>query len=178
MTRDDDLKLLIRALDYSARQHTTQRRKDAAQTPYINHPIALIKVLAIEADITDPDVLAAAVLHDTVEDTSTEEADLRRLFGERIANIVMEVTDDTALFTDERKRLQVERAPTKSAAAAMVKLADKISNLRDVADNPPRSWDLNRRRAYFDWAKAVVDRLPSVNQKLRALFDAAYARKP
>ncbi len=178
MTRDDGVTLLIRALDYAAQQHTTQRRKDAAQTPYINHPIALIKVLAIDAGITDPDVLAAAVLHDTVEDTSTEEADLRRLFGNRITDIVMEVTDDQSLRNDVRKRLQVERAHKKTPEAAMVKFADKISNLRDVAASPPPSWSLERRRDYFDWAKAVVDRLPPVNEKLRALFNAAYALKP
>lgn len=178
MKHDASVTLLIRALDYAARQHTTQRRKDAAQTPYINHPIELIKVLAVEAGISDIDVLVAAVLHDTVEDTSTEEGDLRRLFGDRITDIVMEVTDDQSLRNDVRKRLQVERAPKKTPEAAMVKFADKISNLRDVATNPPPSWTLDRRRAYFDWAKAVVDGLPPVNEKLRVLFDAAYARKP
>lgn len=178
MTREDSLTLIIRALDYAARQHTAQRRKDAAQTPYINHPIELIKVLAVEAGITDPVVLTAAILHDTVEDTATEERDLRRLFGDRITDIVMEVTDDTMLRTDVRKRLQVEHAPKKTNEAAMVKFADKISNLRDVASSPPPSWSLDRRRDYFEWAKAVVDRLPPVSAKLRKLFDDAYAAKP
>jgi guanosine-3',5'-bis(diphosphate) 3'-pyrophosphohydrolase len=178
VTHDEGLTLVMRALDYAARQHTAQRRKDAAQTPYINHPIEVIKVLAVEAGITDPEVLAAAALHDTVEDTSTEEGDLRRLFGDRITDIVMEVTDDGSLRYEVRKRLQVEHAPKKTAAAAMVKFADKISNLRDVVSSPPPSWTLDRRREYFDWAKAVVDRLPPVSAKLRKLFDDAYAAKP
>lgn len=178
MTQSDGLTLVIRALDYAARQHTTQRRKDAAATPYINHPIELIKVLAVEAAISDPEVLAAAALHDTVEDTTTEESDLRRLFGDRISDIVMEVTDDKSLRKDVRKRLQVERAPKKTTEAALVKLADKISNLRDVTASPPPDWTLDRRREYFDWAKAVVDRLPTVNATLRKLFDDAYAGRP
>ena len=137
MTADENLQLIIRALEYAARQHSDQRRKDAAGTPYINHPVALMNVLANEAGITDTDALVVAALHDTVEDTTTGEQDLRRLFGDRIAAIVMEVTDDKSLYTDARKRLQIEHAHKKSSTAAMVKFADKICNLRDVARSPP-----------------------------------------
>jgi guanosine-3',5'-bis(diphosphate) 3'-pyrophosphohydrolase len=120
----------------------------------------------------------AAVLHDTVEDTETTPAELAARFGERIAGIVMEVTDDKALPKDTRKRLQVEHAPRLSPEARLVKLADKICNLRDILASPPSGWPPERKRDYFDWAKAVVDGLRGVNQPLEILFDATYDRKP
>ena len=135
-------------------------------------------MLVREGGVTDPDVLAAALLHDTVEDTQTTPAELRAAFGPAIAAIVEEVTDDKSLPKAERKRLQVEHAATMSARAKLVKLADKICNLRDMADHPPAKWDLARRREYFEWAKAVIDRLRGVHPQLEALFDAAYARRP
>ena len=100
------------------------------------------------------------------------------MFGAKVADTVREVTDDTRLDKPERKRLQIEHAPHMSKRAALVKLADKTSNLRDVAASPPRGWPLERRRAYFDWAKAVVDQLPPVSKRLRAAFDEAYSKRP
>ena len=98
----------------------------------------------------------------------------RRRFGTRVASIVAEVTDDTRLPKAERKRLQIEHAGALSTQAKLVKLADKICNLRDVAHRPPASWDLQRRREYFDWAKRVVEGLRGVHAGLEAAFDAAY----
>jgi guanosine-3',5'-bis(diphosphate) 3'-pyrophosphohydrolase len=71
----------IRALVFAAAKHREQRRKDAAAAPYINHPIAVANVLANEAGITDPIVLCAALLHDTIEDTKTTAAELEEQFG-------------------------------------------------------------------------------------------------
>ncbi len=173
-----DLPVVLKALAFAADKHRDQRRKDALASPYINHPIALANVLVREGEVTDADVLAAALLHDTVEDTQTTPAELRAAFGPAIAAIVEEVTDDKSLPKAERKRLQVEHAATMSAQAKLVKLADKICNLRDMADQPPSKWDLARRREYFEWAKAVIDRLRGAHPKLEALFDAAYARRP
>ncbi len=169
---------VLQALAFAADKHRDQRRKDAAASPYINHPIALANVLVREGDVTDPAVLAAALLHDTVEDTQTTPAELKAAFGPAIAAIVEEVTDDKSLPKAERKRLQIEHAATMSREAKLVKLADKICNLRDMADHPPAKWDLVRRREYFEWAKAVIDGLRGVHPKLEALFDAAYARRP
>ena len=153
-------------------------RKDAEASPYINHPIALADVLVNEGGVTDAPVIAAALLHDTVEDTDTRPQELAEAFGPRIAGIVAEVTDDKALPKAERKRLQVEHAASISREAKLVKLADKICNLRDVAQRPPAGWDLARRREYFDWAKSVVDRLRGVHPVLEAAFDAAYEKMP
>ena len=178
MSEPGDLPLVLQALAFAADKHRDQRRKDAAASPYINHPIALANVLVREGDVTDPAVLAAALLHDTVEDTQTTPAELRAAFGPGIAAIVEEVTDDKSLPKAERKRLQVEHAATMTREAKLVKLADKICNLRDMADHPPAKWDLARRREYFEWAKAVIDGLRGAHPKLEALFDAAYARRP
>jgi len=175
---EKDLALLFRALAFAAHKHRDQRRKDAEASPYINHPIALAEVLAGEGGVTDVEVLAAALLHDTIEDTDTSLAELQEEFGARIAAMVAEVTDDKNLPKAERKRLQIEHAAALSPGAKLVKLADKICNLRDVADRPPSKWELERRQEYFEWAKRVIDGLRGVHPKLEAAFDAAYTRKP
>jgi guanosine-3',5'-bis(diphosphate) 3'-pyrophosphohydrolase len=169
---------LLSAIAFAAHKHRDQRRKDAAASPYINHPIALANVLANEGGIDDEEVLIAAILHDTVEDTATSEDELIREFGARIAAIVMEVTDDKTLPKAERKRLQIVHAPTISRQAKLVKLADKICNLRDIASSPPADWTLARKQQYFDWAKAVVDGLRGVHPGLEGIFDGAHGARP
>ena len=175
---EKELALLFRALAFAAHKHRDQRRKDAEASPYNNHPIALAEVLAGEGGVTDVEVLAAALLHDTIEDTDTTAAELEGQFGSRITGMVVEVTDDEALPKAEKKRLQIEHAPGLSPGAKLVKLADKICNLRDVADRPPAKWELQRRQEYFEWAKRVIDGLRGAHPGLEAAFDAAYARKP
>ena len=173
-----ELALLLKALAFAAHKHRDQRRKDAEASPYINHPIALADVLVNEGGVTDHEVLSAALLHDTVEDTATTHEELVDAFGPRIARIVAEVTDDKTLPKADRKRLQIEHAPSISREAKLVKLADKLVNLRDVAERPPAKWDLARRREYFDWARQVVEGMRGTHPRLEAAFDAAYARKP
>ena len=147
-------------------------------SPYINHPIALANVLVNEARIEDVTVICGALLHDTVEDTETTPEELGRVFGEKIRAIVMEVTDDKTLEKHIRKQRQIEHAAHASREAKLVKLADKICNLRDIADCPPADWSLERRQQYFDWAKAVVDQIRGTHPDLERLFDEAYARSP
>jgi len=169
---------LVAAIAFAADKHRNQRRKDHEASPYINHPIALANVLANEAGVDDERVLVAAVLHDTIEDTETTEQELQRLFGKDVTDIVIEVTDDKSLPKAERKRLQVEHAAHISRQGKLVKLADKICNLRDIAKSPPADWSLERKQEYFDWAKSVVDALRGVHPGLEAIFDAAYAGRP
>lgn len=171
---ESQLTLVLRAASFAADRHRNQRRKDAEASPYINHPLALAEILAREGGVTDAEVIAAALLHDTVEDTSTTPGDIEAHFGRRIRTIVAEVTDDKSLPKAERKRLQVERAGTKSFEARLVKLADKIANLSDIAAAPPANWSQARKDAYFAWAKAVVDAMRGTNAALEAAFDAAY----
>lgn len=176
------LPLLLDALAFAADKHRRQRRKDRHASPYINHPIALAQVLVGEGGVTDERILAAALLHDTLEDTETSFHELQRHFGRRVADMVLEVTDDKTRRKHTRKRLQVEHAAHLSRGAKLVKLADKICNLRDLRARPPVGWNKRRRRAYFDWAKEVIDRLRGAPgrdmRRLEAAFDAAYARRP
>jgi guanosine-3',5'-bis(diphosphate) 3'-pyrophosphohydrolase len=169
---------ILRALQFAAFKHRDQRRKDHVASPYINHPIALATVLWHEGGVHDATVICAALLHDTIEDTQTTAEELQEIFGVKIARVVLEVTDDKLLLKAERKRRQIEHAPHLSRAAKLVKLADKVCNLRDVAASPPPTWPLRRRRAYFSWAKKVVDGLRGVSPKLERLFDQAYADRP
>lgn len=169
---------LLAAVRFAATKHRDQRRKDASASPYINHPIALADVLANEAGVDDEHVLIAAILHDTVEDTETTEQELIREFGQEIAAIVMEVTDDKSLPKAARKRLQIEHAATITRRAKLVKLADKICNLRDIVSSPPADWSATRKQEYFDWARSVVDGLRGVHPGLESIFDEAYKAMP
>ena len=169
---------LLDAVMFAADRHKNQRRKDAEAAPYINHPIALAHLLATTGGVYDIHVLGAAILHDTIEDTETTYDELKSRFGVDLANIVQEVTDDKSLPKLRRKELQVEHAPHKSKEAALVKLADKICNLRDIANSPPTDWPLARRQEYFDWAKRVVDGLPDVSAPLKRAFEEAYSQRP
>ena len=169
----------LKAAAFAALKHRDQRRKDQAASPYINHPLAVANVLANEvADVTDEVAITAALLHDTIEDTETSPLEIKDAFGTDVLSVVLEVTDDKSLPKKERKRLQVEHASSISHSAKLVKLADKICNLRDMANSPPHDWPLSRRVEYFDWCKSVVDRMRGVHPGLEALFDEAYASRP
>jgi len=170
------ISIVLVASAFAAQKHRDQRRKGAEASPYINHPIAVANVLANEAHVTDPVILAAALLHDTIEDTDTTADELSVEFGAEIAEIVLEVTDDKSLPKRERKRLQIEHAASISEKAKLVKLADKICNLRDMNRSPPVDWSTQRKAEYFAWAKQVVDPMRGVCPTLEALFDAAFAR--
>ena len=178
MHKKSTLPLVLKALAFAAEKHRDQRRKNVEASPYINHPIALANVLANEGDVDDEAVICAALLHDTIEDTETTSEELNAAFGDEITGIVLEVTDDKSLPKAERKLLQIQHASRLSDGAKLVKLADKICNLRDMAHQPPAGWDLPRRQAYFDWAKAVIGGLRGTNLSLEAAFDKAYAMKP
>ena len=172
----DALPMLSRALRFAALKHRRQRRKDAEASPYINHPIAVLSILSEEAAVDSTHVLCAAVLHDTIEDTETSAEELEAAFGPDVLQTVLAVTDDKALPKAERKRQQILRASSASHEARLVKLADKIANLRDLADQPPHDWDAARRLAYCSWAMDVIDQLRGTHAELERLFDLAHAR--
>ena len=168
--------LILKAASFAADKHRTQLRKGEEATPYINHPIEVARILAEEGGVDDPEVIAAALLHDTIEDTETTADELRSLFGERVTAMVLEVTDDKSIKEKtERKRLQIVNAPHKSPGAALVKLADKTSNVRDVGARPAVGWSEQRRLEYLGWAKQVVDALPVANHPLKDAFEASLA---
>lgn len=166
--------LILKAAEFAADRHRNQRRKDAEASPYINHPISLANVLANEGAVTDPVVLCAALLHDTIEDTNTTAEELTAAFGQSITDVVLEVTDDKNLDKAVRKQLQIEHARHASKQAKLVKLADKICNLRDIAATPPADWSTERKAEYFDWARSVIEGVRGVHPHLEAVFDEAY----
>ena len=170
--------LIIRTTAFAAHKHSEQKRKDAKASPYINHPIALAQVLWAEGGVRDVTTIAAALLHDTVEDTRTTLDELRGHFGEAVSAIVAEVTDVKWLKKHSRKRIQVARAGQSSRRARLVKIADKICNLRDIIANPPVDWSLDEKRKYFDWAKEVVDKIRGTNARLERRFDQLYEMRP
>jgi GTP diphosphokinase / guanosine-3',5'-bis(diphosphate) 3'-diphosphatase len=176
--RADSIAMILAASAFAAEKHRGQLRKGAEASPYINHPIAVANVLASEAGIADPITLAAALLHDTIEDTNTTAVELIEAFGPDVAGVVTEVTDGKSLAKAERKRLQIVHAATISNRAKLVKLADKICNLRDILQSPPVGWSLERRQEYFDWAAQVVNQLRGMSPVLERIIDAEVAKRP
>jgi GTP diphosphokinase / guanosine-3',5'-bis(diphosphate) 3'-diphosphatase len=170
------METVLQAAMFAAEKHRTQRRKDI-DTPFINHPLQLAYIL-VQADIEDPVVLAAALLHDTIEDTNTTHDEIEIVFGHEVANIVAECSDDKQLSKLERKQAQIDHAAKISHKAKLVKLADKIANVSDIDGAPPAGWSVERKREYFDWAKKVVDQMRGANAKLEARFDAEYSKRP
>jgi GTP diphosphokinase / guanosine-3',5'-bis(diphosphate) 3'-diphosphatase len=165
-----DIKKLLRAAAFSAKKHTGHVRKGANAEPYINHPIEVANILSNIGKINDVNILAAALLHDTVEDTETTPEEIEELFGTKVRNYVMECTDDKTLPKARRKELQVEHAPHLSPGARQIKLADKISNITDIMNHPP-DWSTERKLEYIQWGADVVAGLRGANKKLERLFD-------
>ena len=168
---------LFRAAIFAARVHATHRRKGMAAEPYVNHVLEVAQILTEHG--APHEVVLAGLLHDTVEDSDNDPEPITHTrlvaeFGETVARIVAEATDDKSLPKETRKALQVKHAPRTSDAAKMLKLADKISNLRAIAASPPANWEHARRVEYVGWAGRVAVGLKGANTALDALFDATY----
>lgn len=172
---ENDFSLFLKALRYAAYQHRNQRRKGGSKAPYINHPIGVAETLWNTGGVRDITTLVAALLHDTIEDTGAMPEEIREQFGEEVLAIVQEVTDDKSLPKEERKRLQVVTAPHKSPRARQIKLADKINNVSELANDPPVDWSAERRREYLDWTEQVVNGLRGQNPALEARYDEVLA---
>lgn len=156
---------------FAAQKHRDQRRKGHGTTPYVNHVIEVAELLARVGGITDVAVLQAALLHDTVEDTNTTFEEIEEQYGSDVRNLVEEMTDDKDLKKAERKRLQILHAPDMTDRGKLIKIADKISNIRDIVHRPPPDWTLQRRREYVQWGEDVVAGCRGVNSGLEQLFD-------
>jgi len=173
---DWDGEVVLKAIEYSAVKHEGQFRKDAAKTPYIIHPIGVAEILWNEAGVRDQDVIISALLHDTLEDTNATKEEIAALFGERVAAIVKELTNDPNLTGEENKLRQVEHALYMSKEAQMVKLADRIYNLRDLSTSPPPSWSEEKIQAYYAWGEKLGRALKDVHPKLEQLLADEIAR--
>lgn len=172
----DNIRRILAAAHFAAECHSTQKRKGEAGEPYINHLIEVAELVAAATPTLDTNLIMAAFLHDTVEDTGATRQQLSDRFGDDVAALVMEVTDDKSLPQERRKALQVETAGSKSPRAQTLKLADKISNLRALLSSPPANWNLQRKQKYFAWARDVISEFKTPNEFLKKEFDRTYAR--
>jgi len=166
---------LFLALEFAAYKHRHQRRKSGDQAPYINHPITVARILANVGGVHDEDVLIAAVLHDTIEDTETTREELIAAFGTRVCEYVEEVTDDKSLPKAERKLRQISHARELSPGATLIKIADKTANCGDLTHSPPADWSKDRLLEYLDWAEKVVSQCATVNEAMLTRFRAVVA---
>jgi GTP diphosphokinase / guanosine-3',5'-bis(diphosphate) 3'-diphosphatase len=167
---------ILDAALFAAQKHANQKRKGASAEPYINHLIEVSQLVSMAVPELDTHLVMAAFLHDTIEDTGATAEELMQHFGQDVTDLVLEMTDDKSLPKAERKRLQIEHAPTRSVRAQVIKIADKISNLRSILTSPPVDWDYERKRQYFEWSKRVVDALSQPNPILKAEFERTYRR--
>ncbi|AYV86472.1 MAG: hypothetical protein Sylvanvirus1_68 [Sylvanvirus sp.] len=176
MSQDLPLYDILRTATFAAGKHSNQRRKDANQSPYINHPLQVCETLT-GVGVTDIKVLQAALLHDTIEDTKTTEEELKQAFGEEVTSIVMEVTDDKSKSKVDRKKLQIIHAASNtSKEAKLVKLADKYCNIFDLMTNPPSRWSSNQIKGYMIWSYAVCKELAGINHKLDVMISSCFEK--
>ena len=158
---------VLRAADAAARWHVHQRRKGSAREPYVNHLLEVASLVAEATEGKDTGLVIAALLHDAIEDQEVPIELIEDEFGKRVADVVSEVTDDKALPKEERKTNQIRTASEKSNDAKIIKLGDKISNMRAVAFSPAPDWSVKRRLEYIRWARDVVDGLRGASPWLR-----------
>ena len=165
------LRLVSEAADFAARRHTGQQRKGRGNEPYVNHLAEVANLLSIATDGAAAELVAAGWLHDTIEDTATTREELAQKFGERVAALVVEVTDDMILPKDQRRQKQIVDAPRKSPGAKLIKIADKISNIRARIVPQPNQAARDDLIDYVAWAEKVVAACRGVNAVLDRLFD-------
>ena len=165
------IRLISDAADLAARRHNGMARKGRGSEPYINHLAEVASILANVTDGADADLIAAAWLHDTIEDTGTTREELAQKFGERVAALVVEVTDDMSLPKQERRQKQIENAPHKSPGAKLIKIADKISNIRARILPNPTADECDDLIDYLGWAERVVAGCRGVNLRLDKSFN-------
>ena len=170
----NDVLRIVQAMDFSARKHVGQKRKGENEEPYFNHVSEVARIIGENTEGPDTDLIIAGLLHDTIEDTNTSYNELVDNFGEVVADLVEEVTDDKLLEKQVRKQLQIENAPKKSDQAKQLKIADKISNIHSILNAPPTDWTIERKLEYIGWAKEVVAGCRGVNTKLDSLFEETY----
>jgi len=170
-----DVTRLTGALVFAAEAHANQRRKGAAQEPYMNHLVEVMDLVAQATDGQDTELLIAALLHDVVEDTSVTSEELVEAYGTRVEGIVRELSDDMSLPKDERKRQRIASMPHKSPEARMVKTADVISNLRAMVVSPPAGWGPNRKLGYLEGCRQLIDAGRGANEALETVFDQTAA---
>jgi guanosine-3',5'-bis(diphosphate) 3'-pyrophosphohydrolase len=167
----NELKRIFEALHFAAEKHKDQRRKGPDASPYINHPIAVAYYLCSASEVIDTDVIVAAILHDTLEDTDATPQEIESLFGSGVLELVQEVTDDKNLPTELRRKLQVSTVEDRSEGAKLIRIADKISNVSDLLKAPPKAWDEQTKIDYLDWTERVIQKIRGTNNRLERMYN-------
>jgi guanosine-3',5'-bis(diphosphate) 3'-pyrophosphohydrolase len=157
------------AIDFAAYRHRFDKTKN--DEPYINHVISVCRLIAVTGEESDNEVLQAAALHDTVEKTATKASELNFQFGENVFHLVMEVTDHSSENDSEKFQQQLQRVGSLSKKARLIKLADKIANVKSLLSYPPEGWDIEKRSLYINWADRIISALRGTNDKLEAHYD-------
>ena len=165
---------LFQALQLAADKHQYLRRGGYTYLPYINHLIKVTNGLIKEGKESDLDLLIAAILHDTIEDTDVDQSELERLFGAKVAGVVQELTDDMSLPYEERKQRQIESVTYLSTEAQKIRIADKASNLQDIFAYP-LNWTRAKKEAYLKNSMEIVQQIRGKYPKLEKWFDAIVA---
>ncbi len=165
-----DITAVLKAARFAAEKHRNQQRKGKDRTPYINHPLEVAEMIAVVGKITDTNLIIAALLHDTIEDTETKPEEIFQLFGNDVVSLVKELTDDKTLPKHIRKQRQIDNAATITSRAKILKLADKICNVSSISTNPPNNWSHERLIEYLEWSEKVVNELLGVNNELEVKF--------
>jgi (p)ppGpp synthase/HD superfamily hydrolase len=166
----DSTTLLFDAIAFAARAHKHQVRKDGL-TPYVSHVFRVCLVVRQVFGIDDPKVLMAAVLHDTIEDTTTDYDDLAERFGSDVASWVALLSKDTRLPDPEREPQYLKGLQTAPWQVKACKLADMYDNLGDSKNQPPekRKRTGERVRMYVD---GLRHHLPPELREAFALVEA------
>jgi (p)ppGpp synthase/HD superfamily hydrolase len=166
--------LLLDSISFAADKHKLQRRKGTLKIPYINHPVKVCRFISACGEV-NMDLLVAAVLHDVVEDTDTSEKEISDKYGNKVASIVMEVTDNMALPKKKRKELQITKASQLSREAKIIKIADKASNIEDILIYP-LLWTKSRKLEYIEWSYMVFQGCKGQNNLLDEKFLEVYSK--
>ncbi|MCK5823733.1 MAG: HD domain-containing protein [Bacteroidales bacterium] len=161
---------IFMAYNYAAQKHKGQVRKGNDKAPYINHPISVVHTLTSTGNVVDNATIIAGILHDVIEDTNTNPNEIAELFSWEIANIVLEISDKKNISSDKRKAMQIFNASKLTHKAKLIRIADKICNVRDIIDFPPRLWNIQRRINYLLWTKKVLDEIKGTHIDLENLY--------
>ncbi|MBN2441403.1 MAG: bifunctional (p)ppGpp synthetase/guanosine-3',5'-bis(diphosphate) 3'-pyrophosphohydrolase [Spirochaetales bacterium] len=157
--------IVFKALHLAAIQHSRQKRK-ADDSPYINHITEILHLLTAIGSIDDPEILAAAALHDVLEDTDLSSEIIQKQFGNKILSIVLELTDDKTKTLEERRNYIIDTIAGKSKEAQKIKIADFISNVRTL----PPDWSKEKIQGYIDWIDMAARQCKDINLPLEEML--------
>jgi (p)ppGpp synthase/HD superfamily hydrolase len=167
--------LIQQARDLATERHAHLHMWNAARSPVIIHIAEVARYVDTHGGTEE--MIAAAWLHDIVEDTDITLEYLERQFGSAISSLVDGLTDPphfAALPLDQRKQMQADRLRSKSNEIKIIKICDQLSNVLRVTNDPPTDWSETTQFQYVQGARTVVDTCRGLNKALDQKFDEAY----